>query len=113
MQQAEQRSAPAVADRERAFANLQFLENYGKLNPFPPQFALFARVAEKLPPNGARLTAWSYQQGELQFTIFSPSAIDILFYVKTYAGVEGFTDVTATAGDNEQSLRVKLRIAKS
>ena len=113
LQQAERRSAPAVADRERAFANLEFLENHGKLNPFPPQFALFARVAEKLPPNGARLTAWSYQQGELQFTIFSPSAIDILFYVKTYAGVEGFTDVTATAGDNEQSLRVKLRLAKS
>jgi hypothetical protein len=112
LQQAEQRSAPAVADRARAVANLEFLENYRKLNPFPPQLALFARVAEKLPPNGARLTAWSYQQGELQFTIFSPTAIDILFYVKTYSAVEGFADVTATAGDNEQSLRIKLRLAK-
>jgi hypothetical protein len=82
------------------------------LNPFPSQFELFAKVAEKLPTNGARIVGWSYQQGELQFTIFSPSSIDILFYVKTYSAVDGFTDVTAKTGEVEQTLRIKLRVAK-
>ena len=113
VEQAERQAAPARIERDRALANLEFLDNYTKLNPYPPQLALFARVAEKLPQNGARITAWSYQRGELQFTVFSPSAVDILFYVKTYSAVPGFTEVTATNGDSQQTLRVKLHLAKS
>jgi hypothetical protein len=114
LQIAEHRSAPAVADRERALANLQFLSDFGKLNPYPSQLELFARVAEKLPANGARIIAWSYQNGELQFTIFSPaSPPDILFYVKTYSSVERFTDVSADRAEGNRSVRVKVRLAKS
>jgi hypothetical protein len=112
LQRAEQQAAPVLADRDRARSNEDFLANFAELNPFPSQFELFAKVAEKLPTNGARIVGWSYQQGELQFTIFSPSSIDILFYVKTYSAVDGFTDVTAKTGEVEQTLRIKLRVAK-
>ena len=78
------------------------------------QLTLFARVAGQLPKNGARITTWSYQDGELQFTIASPAiAPDILFYVKTYSAVAGFTDVTADRADSDRSLRIKLRLARS
>lgn len=113
LQQAEQQAGPVLADRERALANLKFLNDFAKLNPYPSQLMLFAKVAEKLPLNGARITAWSYEQGELQFTVLSPSAVDILFYVKAYSAVDGFTDVTANTAENDQTLRVKLRVAKS
>jgi hypothetical protein len=109
---AEQRSAPIIAERSRALANREFLDNFAKLNPYPSQFALFAQVAEKLPPNGSRITAWSYQDGDLQFTILSPAAPDILFYVKTYSSVEGFTEVNADRADSERGLRIKLRLAR-
>jgi hypothetical protein len=109
----QRRLAPAVADRERALANFEFLDGFAKLDPYPPQLAVFSRVAEKLPSNGAQLIAWSYQQGELQFTVFSPaSAADILFYVKTYSSVEGFAGVTADRADGDRGLRMKLRLAR-
>ena len=109
---AEQRSAPTIAERSRALANREFLDNFAKLNSYPSQFALFARVAEKLPPNGSRITAWSYQDGDLQFTILSPATPDVLFYVKTYSSVEGFTEVAADRADSERGLRIKLRLAR-
>jgi hypothetical protein len=109
---AEQRSAPTIAERSRALANREFLDNFAKLNPYPSQFALFAQVAEKLPPNGSRITAWTYQDGDLQFTILSPATPDVLFYVKTYSSVEGFTEVAADRADSERGLRIKLRLAR-
>jgi hypothetical protein len=109
---AEQRSAPTIAERGRASANREFLDSFAKLNPYPSQFALFAKVAEKLPPNGSRITAWTYQDGDLQFTILSPATPDVLFYVKTYSSVEGFTEVAADRADSERGLRIKLRLAK-
>jgi hypothetical protein len=114
VQSAEQRSAPAAADRERALANLKFLNDFAKLSAYPSQLELLARVAEKLPANGARIIAWSYQNGDLQFTVFSPaSSIDVLFYVKTYSTVERFTDVTADRAEGNRSIRVKARVVKS
>ena len=112
LQAEERRSAPTVAERIRAMANLDFLHNFERLNPYPSQLTTFARVAEKLPGNGSRITAWSYQDGELQFTIASPVPPDIPFYVKTYSSVEGFTDVTADRVDGDRGLRIKLRLSK-
>ena len=109
---AERRSVPIVAERTRALANLEFLGSFEKLSPYPSQLAVFARVAEKLPGNGSHITAWSYQDGDLQFTIVSPVAPDILFYVKTFSSVDGFTGVTADRADSDRSLRIKLRLAR-
>jgi hypothetical protein len=109
---AEQRSAPIIAERGRALANREFLDNFTKLDPYPSQFTLFARVAEKLPANSSRLTAWSYQDGDLQFTILSAATPDVLFYVRTYSAVEGFTEVAADRADSERGLRIKLRLAR-
>ena len=109
----QRQSAPAVADREAALANLKFVDGFAKLDPYPAQLALFARVAGKLPANGAQLAAWSYQQGDLQFTVFSPtSPADVLFYVKAYSPVEGFAEVTADRTVGDRSLRIKLRVVQ-
>lgn len=109
---AEQWSAPAIAERSQALANREFLDNFAQLDPYPSQFTLFARVAEKLPANGSRIIAWSYQNGDLQFTILSPATPDVLFYVKTYSSVEGFTEVAADRADSERGSRIKLRLAR-
>jgi hypothetical protein len=109
---AQRRSEPILTERFRALANLEYLSDFEKLNPYPPQLTLLARVAEKLPGNAARLTAWSFQDGDLQFTILSPVLPDILFYVKAYSGVEGFTNVTADRADTDRSMRIKLRLAR-
>jgi hypothetical protein len=109
----QQQSAPAMADREAALDNLEFLNSFAALDPYPAQLTLFARVADKLPANGAQLATWSYRQGDLQFTVFSPaSPPDVLFYVKTYSMIDGFADVTADRAATDRSLRVKLRVAK-
>jgi hypothetical protein len=109
----QEQSAPAMADREAALTNLDFLNAFKTLDPYPAQLSLFARVADKLPANGAQLATWSYRQGDLQFTVFSPaSPPDVLFYVKTYSMIAGFADVTADRGMIDRSLRVKLRVAR-
>jgi hypothetical protein len=111
--EAQHRSAPAIADREQALANVDYLTGFAKLDPYPPQLAPLARVAENLPSNGAQLAAWSYQSGDLQFTVFSPvSSLDILFYVKTYSAIPGFTDVTAERAEGPRSLRIKLHLSR-
>jgi hypothetical protein len=114
MRSAERRSAPAISERERALTNVKFLGDFATLDPYPSQLELFARIAEKLPANGARIIAWSYQSGDLQFTIFSPnSPPDILFYVKTYSAVERLTDVTADRAEGNRSIRIKAHVTKS
>jgi hypothetical protein len=114
IKRAERSAAPVAADRERAVANLKFLDEFARLSPYAAQLELFARVAEKLPTNGARIVAWSYQNGDLQFTIYSPAAPpDILFYVKTYSAVERLADVTADRAEGNRSIRVKARVTKS
>jgi hypothetical protein len=111
--EAQYRAAPVIADREGALANLDYLAGFAKLDPYPPQLSVFARVAENLPSNGAQLASWAYQSGDLQFTVFSPaSSLDILFYVKAYSSVPGFTDVAAERAEGPRSLRVKLHLAK-
>jgi hypothetical protein len=111
--EAQHRAAPVIADREGALANLDYLAGFAKLDPYPPQLSLLARVAENLPSNGAQLASWAYQSGDLQFTVFSPaSSLDILFYVKAYSSVPGFTDVAAERAEGPRSLRVKLHLAK-
>jgi hypothetical protein len=111
--EAQHRAAPVITDREQALANLDYLSGFAKLDPYPSQLAVLARVAENLPSNGSQLAAWSYQAGDLQFTVFSPaSSLDILFYVKTYSSVPGFTDVAAERAEGPRSLRVKLHLAK-
>jgi hypothetical protein len=111
--EAQRRAAPVIADREQALANLDYLSGFAKLDPYPSQLTVLARVAENLPSNGSQLAAWSYQAGDLQFTVFSPaSSLDILFYVKTYSSVPGFTDVAAERAEGPRSLRVKLHLAK-
>src|SRR5205807_3581919 len=111
--EAQHRAAPVIADREQAVANLDYLSGFAKLDPYSPQLSVLARVAENLPSNGAQLAAWSYQAGDLQFTIFSPaSSLDILFYVKTYSSVPVFKDVAAERAEGPRSLRVKLHLAK-
>ncbi len=109
---AERQAAPVFRDRTQAAANQEFLTNFAALSPYPSQLALFARVAEKLPRNGVRIVAWSYQEGDLQFTLLSPVPADILFYVQTYSAVPGFTDVTADRVDNDRTLRIKLRLVR-
>jgi hypothetical protein len=109
---AERQAAPVFRDRNQALGNREFLAAFEKLNPHPSQLALLAGVAEKLPKNGVRIIAWAYQDGDLQFTLLSPTPPDILFYVKTYSSVAGFTDVTADRADSDRSLRLKLRLTR-
>lgn len=107
----QQQYAPVMADREAALDNLGFLNAFVALDAHPAQLTLLARVAEKLPANGAQLINWSYRQGDLEFTVFSPaSPPDELFYVKTYSLVDGFTGVTADRAVVDRSLRVKLQV---
>jgi hypothetical protein len=105
----EAEKAPVVSDRVRAIQNREFLAGFQKLIPYPSQFELFARVAGQLPKE-ARITGWSYEDGNLQFTIAGQQPPDLLFYVKSYAAVTGFTDVTADRAEGERTLRVKLRV---
>jgi len=98
------------ADRAAARSGVEAIRNLAALDPFPGQLELFEIASKVVPPNGARITDWTYRSGELEFTLTSPTPLDAVATVKAFDSRGGFRDVTLTRSDGDRSLRVKLKV---
>lgn len=101
---------PIVVDRIAAQSSLQMVQGLVSLDPYPNPLEILARIAEKIPTNGSKLADMNYQTGDLQFTVVSPQSPDTAFYVRTYEGVKGFSDVSADRGNDDRSLHMHMRV---
>jgi hypothetical protein len=101
---------PRMAERADARSALDAVTRLQALSPYPSQLELFVKVAEMIPRNGTKVTEWSFQTGELEFTVDAPTGIVAPAYVKALQGVSGFTDVSADHVGGEKVLKIKLKV---
>jgi hypothetical protein len=99
---------PVVKARGTALADAAAADNLRKLDKFPSQLALMARIAEIMPQNETRFVEWAFERGQLQLTVAATHRLDALYFVKALQGIKGFTKVESERAFDENSLRLKL-----
>ena len=101
---------PRMAERADARSGLDAINRLQALSPYPSQLELFVKIDDIIPRNGTKLTEWSFQAGELEFTVDAPTGVVAPAYVKALQGVAGFTDVSAEHVGGDKVLKVKLKV---
>jgi len=101
---------PLLEARTRALDSQSAIRLLHDLDRFPTQLALMARVAEVLPPERTRLTAWVYDRGQLELGIAADQPLDVVKLVRSLEGIDHFKSVAAerTGAGNSLRLRVTL-----
>jgi hypothetical protein len=101
---------PLLQARTRALDSQSAIRVLHDLDRFPSQLALMARVAELLPRDRTRLTAWIYDRGQLELGIEADRPLDVVKLVRSLEGLDHFKSVAAerTGTDNRLRLHVTL-----
>jgi hypothetical protein len=103
--------APTVEARIAALENAGVIQRLRRLDPYPSQLSLMARVADILPKNETHLTEWSYDRGQLEMTVAADHPLDAVFFVRALERVDGFKSVAVErAGGGDNSLRIRLTV---
>ncbi len=97
-------------DRSTALDNLDTIESYLSLEPFPPQFEIIAAASNFLRDRNLTIAEWVYDNGNLELTIASPAPLDSTFYIETFEKDGHFSDVSGTSGVQQKTLRLSMRI---
>jgi hypothetical protein len=101
---------PIFGARTQALDNLAAIRVLRELDRFPGQLALMARVAEVLPQNEARLTAWTYDRGQLDLDIASSQPLDVVKLVRTLESIDHFKAVAAERTGSGNTLRLHVTV---
>jgi hypothetical protein len=104
--------APMTEARAAALASEAMIERLHALDRYPSQLAVMAQVADILPKNETHLTEWSYDRGQLEFTVAAAHPLDATFFVRALDRVLRFKAVSAerAGGGSDNSLRIRLTI---
>lgn len=108
---AEAAAEPRARDRAEARSALEAAKGLLALAPYPSQLDLLDQVSAVLPQNGARLTDWSFQHGELEFALSSPLPVDVVAAVKALEANPRFGAVATIRSNDDRALKVKLKVA--
>ncbi len=101
---------PLLEARTRALDNQSAIRVLHELDRFPSQLALMARVAEVLPRDRTRLTAWVYDRGQLELGIAADQPLDVVKLVRSLEGVDHFKSVAAERTGTNNSLRLRVTL---
>lgn len=103
-------AAPILNARGAALAALDCVRALLQLDPYPSQISLLAKVGAQLPPNGTALGDWSFQNGEVRFTLTHPSQLDSLEYVRRFEALQLFERVRAEPQGDGRVLVVQAKV---
>jgi hypothetical protein len=103
-------AAPILSARGAALAALDCVRALLQLDPYPSQISLLAKVGAQLPPNGTALGDWSFQNGEVRFTLTHPSQLDSLEYVRRFEALQLFERVRAEPQGDGRLLVVQAKV---
>ncbi len=101
---------PELQARTTALANAAAIESLRKLDRFPGQLALMARVGEILPRNEVHLADWTFEHGKLQMVVAADHRLDAVFFVRSLEKIPGFSGVAAEPLNNDSALRIRLTV---
>jgi hypothetical protein len=102
--------SPILTSRTQALADKQRFEKLLSLNPYPSQLQLMTKVAQQLPAKKARFKSWSYQMGQLKFTIASPNRLDSTYYIKKFQSTRFFNEIKAEAKNNSRRIIMNMGV---
>jgi hypothetical protein len=86
---------PQLEARNAALDNRSAILAMRKLDPYPSQSWMMARVSEIMPHNDAHVVEWDFERGQLQLKVTAGLPLDTRFFVHSLEGVVGFSNVTA------------------
>jgi hypothetical protein len=101
---------PVTQARLRAEAAMDCVRQLLQLDPYPDQLTLLARVGGQLPPNGTALGDWSFQNGELRFTLTHQVPLDSSHYVRLFEALQIFERVRAEPQGDGRTLAIQARL---
>jgi len=104
---------PILTSRTQALADKQRFDKLLTLNPYPSQLELMTQVAEQLSAKKARFNSWSYQMGQLKFTIQSSDRLDSTDYIRKFQSQRFFNEVKAQAKNNSKQLVMNMDVKPS
>ena len=107
----EQRAEPIRLARGQALEELARVSALQSVSLYPDPLSLMAKVAEKLPQNGAYLKEWEYQSGgKLKIMIGSSNKLGSSEYVKSFQAAGLFENVQATASSDPNSIILTMDV---
>lgn len=102
-------ATPILNARTQAMQHLLNIENLIKLNPYPTQLDLMAKIVANLPSPNHNLSGWRYELNRLSFTVVG-NAIDPRQYVMNYERLDWFEQVkTETSREDQLTITMQLR----
>jgi hypothetical protein len=109
---AEQSAAmePILASRTAALANLDAIQTLHRLDRFPGQLTLIARIAENLPPGRSRIEDWLYDRGQVELSIADDQPVDVVKLVRALEDSALFSGVVAERTGNNNTVRLHASV---
>ncbi len=108
--QLRQRAEPVLRARTAAETALDCVRALLQLDPYPDQLAMLAKVGGQLPPNGTALGDWSFQNGELRFTLTHQNPLDSSYYVRLFEALQIFERVRAEPQGDGRTLVIQAKV---
>jgi hypothetical protein len=98
-------------DRAAAFANLETIDSYLGLEPYPSQFQALNAVTNLLRESKVTIGEWNFDAGNLQIVIQADRALEAPFFIEMFEKDDLFSNVSATVGNQQRELRLSMQIA--
>lgn len=106
----EDRAKPLQDARQRALAIRDRNDFLRSLNPYPPQLAVQAEIARRLPKDGTYVKEWDYRDGRLALVLASSARTQSSGLVKDFLQSGWFKDVVATSSADAASLPLEMKL---
>ena len=101
---------PVIRARLAAQTAMECVRQLLALDPYPDQLALLAKIGGQLPPNGTTLGDWSFQNGELRFTVQHQNPLDSSQYVRLFEALNMFERVRAEPQGDGKVLVIQAKL---
>jgi hypothetical protein len=101
------------ADRAAAYANLEAIEAFVRLDEFPPHADVLATAVTLLANTGGpRILSWSFDRGNLEVILRGSNELDPTAYITLFERDPLFENVSGTFVGQERDLQLRMAVSK-
>ena len=97
-------------DRTGALTNLDAADSYLSLENMPSQFELLAAAAELIKDRRVNISDWTFDSGNLDVVLQAQTPMEAPFFIEAFERDTHFSNVTATLGNQEKELHLKMQV---
>ncbi len=97
-------------DRTGALTNLDTADSYLSLDNMPPQFELLGVAAALIKDRRVNISDWTFDNGNLDVVLQAQAPMEAPFFIEAFERDDHFSNVTATLGNQEKELHLKMQV---